>query len=694
MSIITVTTANDDENGGAGGVSLREAIAAANATTGADTIKFSTSLTTAKITLTKGQLQIKNDLTVEGNGVTISGNNQNRVLLIDNGNGNKSNVNLQNLKIIRGKDTDKGGGIFNREKLTITNSVISGNSAQNAGGLYNKDGAVRIVNSTITGNRAGFRGGGLYNRPTNEEFIVINSTVSGNSSGGGGGGLLNYGKPIILNSTFSGNRSKFGGGVENFGQLTLNNSTFSGNSAENQGGGILNRSGQVSIFNSTITQNIAPNTQGGGLAGDGGGAGRITQLVNTIVAGNIGSDVDRINGTNQTFISLGNNLIGNGNQATRFNQSGDQRGVIDPGLGLLASNGGATRTHALLSSSAAIDKGNNSRLPLDTYDLDGDRNTTEQIPIDQTGKARIFGSTVDIGAVEFKPPVLSVRNVSVTEGNTGTTFANFAIALDKATTRQIKVLYNSANGSGSTGAVAPTDYTAAINQTLVIQPNITTATISIPIKGDLIFEPNETFTLNLSNPVNTTLAQSQAQGTIINNDPKPKINIGDATVNEGNSGITTARFAVTLTNPSSQTITAKYATSNGTAVVPSDYNSSTGVLTFTAGQTAKTVNIQVKGDVIFEPLETFSVRLTGLTNVDAGDLTGVGNIRNDDSRPLVGRGDSFSLFVSTSQVSEEKMSFSLGASTGAEKFFLEGISQPDLLVSDFQKSFSIDSLTV
>ncbi|RWA98159.1 MAG: hypothetical protein EOQ39_35870, partial [Mesorhizobium sp.] len=86
---------------------------------------------------------------------------------------------------------------------------------------------------------------------------------------------------------------------------------------------------------------------------------------------------------------------------------------------------------------------------------------------------------------------------------------------------------------------------------LTFLPGATTATINVPVNGDTIFEPDETFTLNLSNPVNVTIADGQGLGTILNDDAAPPtISVGDVAIVEGDAGTTSAQFAVTLSSAS------------------------------------------------------------------------------------------------------------------------------------------------
>ncbi len=211
------------------------------------------------------------------------------------------------------------------------------------------------------------------------------------------------------------------------GTLNVINSTISGNSAAGDGGGIEdNNSGTINVVNSTITNNRADSD--GNSTGSGGGisrSGATVTLHNTIVAGNLNADgglgvADDISGTMGAASSF--NLIGTGGSGGLTNGvNGNQVGVADAGLGPLANNGGPTMTHALLATSPAIEAGSNANLPADTFDLDGDANMAETLPVDQrgTGFPRTADSsdldaiqTVDIGAFELHPSVEDITDKS------------------------------------------------------------------------------------------------------------------------------------------------------------------------------------------------------------------------------------------------------------------------------------------
>jgi subtilisin family serine protease len=128
------------------------------------------------------------------------------------------------------------------------------------------------------------------------------------------------------------------------------------------------------------------------------------------------------------------------------------------------------------------------------------------------------------------PPVLTIDNASVVEGNSGTSTAVFTVSLSPAISQPVTVHYATANGT----AASSSDY-AATSGTLTFNPSMTTRTISVAITGDTTFEQAETFFVNLSQPTNATIADAQGAGTIVNDDEPgtPAVTAGAATVFPG-----------------------------------------------------------------------------------------------------------------------------------------------------------------
>src|SRR5437899_11269321 len=131
-------------------------------------------------------------------------------------------------------------------------------------------------------------------------------------------------------------------------------------------------------------------------------------------------------------------------------------------------------------------------------------------------------------------------------------------------------------------------------------PGQTSQTVTVTVNGDTKFEPDETFTVNLSGATNATITDNQGVGTIVNDDTQPTISINDVSHNEGNSGTTSYDFTVSLSNASSATITVHYATADNSATVAdADYVPASGTVTFAPGSTSQTVTVLVdrKSDV-------------------------------------------------------------------------------------------------
>jgi hypothetical protein len=110
----------------------------------------------------------------------------------------------------------------------------------------------------------------------------------------------------------------------------------------------------------------------------------------------------------------------------------------------------------------------------------------------------------------------------------------------------------------------------------------------------------------------------------------PSISIGDVGVAEGDGGTTSAAFTVTLSAPSGQTVSASFATADGTATAGEDYLPASGTVSFAPGSTAQPVSVDVLGDVVFEGDESFVVNLGNPVNGTIGDGQGLGTIVDDE----------------------------------------------------------------
>ena len=290
-------------------------------------------------------------------------------------NSSSGTLSLNNTGVI-GNASKTAAAIINDGTMVLNNSVVSGNTGDNFGTIWN-NGPLTLNDSTVSDNTATNVTGGILNLD-DATLTINNSTISGNSSPNGNGGGINNNnlsaRLIMTNSTVSGNSSRSGGGIANFGDATIRSSTITGNIATDNAGGL--------------------NVIGAATA----------DIANTIIAGNAASSSFDCAGSP---ISLGHNLIGNDTGCGFTPTTGDLLN-INPKLGLLADNGGLTKTHALLKSSPAIDAGDDSRAP--TSDQRGIAR-----PQDGDGNGVLRS---DIGAFELERPTLIVNKTADTDDGT------------------------------------------------------------------------------------------------------------------------------------------------------------------------------------------------------------------------------------------------------------------------------------
>jgi hypothetical protein len=241
-------------------------------------------------------------------------------------------------------------------------------------------------------------------------------------------------------------------------------------------------------------------------------------------------------------------------------------------------------------------------------------------------------------------------SVSVTgpavEGNTGTTTKQVTITLDHAPAagHPVTIGFTVSSLTGDT-AVAGTDYVVPAINTVTFQPGELTKTFDIEIKGDNIHEGDEKFTVALTSATNAVVdadpLKSSTKVTIADDDGIPMVSIADASFTEGNASAPMT-FTLTLSNPTTSTVTVHLKTLAGTAGALSDFIAiNDQLVTFAPGQTTQTVTVQVVGDQIDEPTETFTVELSNPSKDDSnnptltlGDSTAIGTILDNDLRLL------------------------------------------------------------
>ncbi|MCE9563151.1 MAG: hypothetical protein K8U57_14000, partial [Planctomycetes bacterium] len=197
--VVDNTSDIDDGNFTIGNLTLREAVALANAAPGANTITFDPTVfaTSQTITFTNGRLAITDTtgtttITGPAAGVMVNGNNLSGVFSVATG----VTASLSRMIITGGLAPFGGGGVLNNGTLTLTDSTLAGNTATFGGGGVFNNGTATVTNCTIFGNDAVF-GGGVFDNGT---LSLTNCTVTGNAAAETGGGVLNNGTLTLTNT--------------------------------------------------------------------------------------------------------------------------------------------------------------------------------------------------------------------------------------------------------------------------------------------------------------------------------------------------------------------------------------------------------------------------------------------------------------------------------------------------------------
>jgi probable HAF family extracellular repeat protein len=230
--------------------------------------------------------------------------------------------------------------------------------------------------------------------------------------------------------------------------------------------------------------------------------------------------------------------------------------------------------------------------------------------------------------IPLELPLISISDVEVTEGNSGTTEAVFTVELSAPSNQSATVSFATQNDS----AVAGDDYLPAFG-TLTFAPGQTSRTISVAIKGDRIGEEIETFLVNLSGPTGAILHRASATGFIYDNEPR--VLASSVQVVEGNSATVTAIVTVSLSYAYDEIVAVNYFTSDLSATADSDYVPVSGTLTFVpGGELTQQVAITILGDRVFES-DRETLRLGLAVTSDNATILDGGLVHIKDDEPLI-----------------------------------------------------------
>ncbi|WP_170267039.1 choice-of-anchor Q domain-containing protein [Brevifollis gellanilyticus] len=382
---VDVATDELDVPAGAGDVSLREALR--DAPDGA-IITFAPGLsgTTLNLAAGLGSLQPTKSVLVDATslpgGFTIRREPGGpRLFQVGAGVG----LSLKNLFLTGAVTTlaDAGGAIFNLGgSVSLEKCIITGhNSSAGGGAMYLSSGSLEISQCTISGNTSGTLLGGAIGVGSGT-LTLKDSTLLENGTGGKGSALfMTGGTAMVSQCTFEGNAA----GAVKLRPVDISNIPV------------------LSLTHCTITRNASLDGGGGLLIA--GATAPVISLHNTLIAGNTGSlgcpDISNLD--NAPITRSGTNIIGKNDGAEAVfapglpNAAGDYVGTgaapVDPLLGALASNGGATFTCLPLAGSPAIDHASGTIPTSDQRGLSR--------PRDGNGDNTFVA---DIGAVEIGPP--------------------------------------------------------------------------------------------------------------------------------------------------------------------------------------------------------------------------------------------------------------------------------------------------
>jgi CSLREA domain-containing protein len=587
--------------------SLRQAVAAANSNVNVSVISFRSGLTgtiqlTSHLTISTA-ININGPasqrITVRGNGVAgfvlfaVNAGQSAQISNLTFSNGNAGFDNNGTLSLSRCTLRDNGGGVFNEQTATLTNCTLSGNG----NGVFNT-GTVNLEHCTLSSNSTGIsNNAGIVN--LRNSIVVANTTnISGNLS-------------VDTNNLKNMTAAQAGldpAGLAANGGPTLTIALLPGSPAINQG-------------NSSLTTDQRGVTRPQGRASDIGSyeAILITISDQTITEGNSGT-------SNMNFaitLSAASPVPVSFNYAT---VSSSAKSGADFTSTLSDSDG---TTPGILTIAAGQ---TTARITVPIVgDAINEANEVFYVLLSNASNA-VFSKGRGTGTITDNDntlPELSVSDVTIHEGNTGTPRnANFTLSLNAPSGQVVSVNVATTDGTARAGS----DYFAMQTTNIRFSPGQTQRTVTVAVRGDTRDEDNETFFVNLVSPVNATLADNIGVGTIANDDRPPHLIISDMTTQEGNDGTKMLNFTVRMTAFSGKVVTVRYATANGIARAGSDYTSTSGTLSFAPFQTdgTETISIPISGDTQVEGDETFYVLLSDASNAFIGRGRALGTITNDD----------------------------------------------------------------
>jgi hypothetical protein len=229
-------------------------------------------------------------------------------------------------------------------------------------------------------------------------------------------------------------------------------------------------------------------------------------------------------------------------------------------------------------------------------------------------------------------PVVSIDSLAIQKPASGTVKAAFTVHLSSASPNSVTVEAQTSDGS-ATAAGGDYDPESGL---ITIPAGQLSATAFVTINGNTVAAADRYFYLTITSPTNSVLAPNNSGvGYIANPNLNQTLSINDVSTYTPVKGTASAVFTVKLSGASTQPVTVHYATSDGSAVAGTDYNSASGTLTFTPGVVSKTVPVTVNPTSVAHANRYFSVSLSAPTNATIVSGTGTGTLVDDAVAPYV-----------------------------------------------------------
>lgn len=221
----------------------------------------------------------------------------------------------------------------------------------------------------------------------------------------------------------------------------------------------------------------------------------------------------------------------------------------------------------------------------------------------------LTGTGNDVVLTVVAPLALSIDDVNLTEGITGSVDAEFTVTLSGQSASPVTVNYATANDTAST---ADNDYAPIASTLLTFEPGQTSKTVSVPLNGDVKFEAAETFFVNLSAPSGAVLADGQGVGTINNDDLAPSVTLSVLPAIIAGPAVT-ATVTATLSAVSGLATTIDLGF-GGSATNVTDYTRSSTQIVIPVGDTSGVITLSAVPDLDAEEDETITVDISAVNH--------------------------------------------------------------------------------